>query len=483
MDLRPVAHIIGQLLLILAAVMLVMAAVSYGLGEPAAGMWTFVNSAACAGSIGLASTVLTRRPNYEISSRQIYLLTVSAWVVLSSFSALPFMFSPLHLGLTDSVFEAVSGITTTGSTILSGLDDTLASILLWRAVLQWVGGVGIIVMVISVLPHLRVGGMRLFRAEASDKSDKFTARAVNVARSIGLVYLTLSIACASAYWLAGMDAFNAIYHAMTTVSTGGFSTSDLSLRQFADTDVIWTSSVFMVLSAVPLVHYVHMARGDRRAFVDDEQVRGFLALLLISSLLLTIWLVYTFQLGIVQALRTSVFHVVSVVTTTGYASADYGLWGGFAVTMIYFLTFVGGCAGSTAGGIKIFRFQVAAMILRNHTLSMTHPSLVSTDRYNGRLLPPDVLMSVAAFSLVFAATVALLAVALGMLGLDLVTSLTGAATAVANVGPGLGDVIGPSGNFSTLPASAKWLLAIGMIMGRLELMTAYVLLTPSFWRG
>lgn len=482
-DLRPIVFVVGVLLLIVAAMLLIPPFHILLTGSDTdTNLRAFLWASAAAGLVGLPMVLLTRRANFRLVPRQLYLLTVASWVIVSVFCAVPFALSDIHMSVVDSLFETVSGITTTGSTVLSGLDALPVSILLWRALLQWLGGIGIVVMVIAILPHLRVGGMRLFRAEASDKSEKFTARSSNVAKSIGTVYVGLSLACALCYWLAGMDAFNAVYHAMTTISTGGFSTSDQSLRQFADPDVVWISSMFMYLSGLPFVLMVQFVRGRPWALLSDQQVRGYSYFVAVAVSSITAWLIVSYELPFGEAIRIATFSSVSIITTTGYVLIDYNLWGGLAVGAFFFMTFVGACAGSTAGGIKIFRFQIGALMLRNQMNAMIHPSGVFPVIYNRRPISEDIVTSVIAFSFVFAGTVAVIAVALSLTGLDLTTSLSGAATAVANVGPGLGDIVGPMGNFGSLPDVSKGILTLGMLMGRLEIVTVMILFTASFWR-
>jgi trk system potassium uptake protein TrkH len=325
--------------------------------------------------------------------------------------------------------------------------------------------------------------MRLFRSEASDQSEKFTSRTNRVVQSFGSVYLALSVLCALTYYLAGMDSFNAVLHAMTTISTGGYSTSDLSMQQFASSKILWTSSVFMYLSGLPLILLVQIAHGRGELLFRDQQVRGYTHFVLFSALVLSVWLALAYDMPFTDALCLGVFNTISIITTTGYTTIDYNLWGGLAVGAFFFLTFAGACAGSTAGGIKIFRFQIAAQMLKNQINGMLHPRGVFRNFYNGTPISSDIVTSVIAFSFVFMATIAALAIALSLTGLDLTTSLSGAATAVANVGPGLGEIIGPVGNFSSLPDTAKWLLSIGMLMGRLEILTVLVIFTAGFWRG
>jgi trk system potassium uptake protein TrkH len=466
-----------------AAILLVpVAYIYFTAADTMTNLRAFLTASGLATLAGLPMFLFGRGANFRLVPRQLYLLTVSSWLVVSAFSAIPFSLSDMNMSVVDSVFETVSGVTTTGSTVLTELDTTAVSILLWRALLQWVGGIGIVVMVVAVLPHLRVGGMRLFRSEASDKSEKFTARSSEVAKSIGTVYLGLSVACAAAYWLTGMDPFNAVYHAMTTISTGGYSTSDLSMRQFADPNVIWVSSLFMFLSGLPFVLMVQFIRGRRQAIFNDQQVRGYTYFVVVAVATIAAWLVISYGMPIAEALRIAAFTCISIITTTGYVSIDYNLWGGLAAGAFFFMTFAGACAGSTAGGIKIFRFQVAALMLRNQINSMLHPRGMFPNKYNHQTITDEIVTSVVAFSFVFSGTIAVLAVALSFTGLDLITSLSGAATAVANVGPGLGEVIGPVGHFGTLPDASKWILIVGMLMGRLEIVTVLILFTVAFWR-
>jgi len=483
LDLRPIVFVIGVLQLVVTAILLAPIGYILTVGtDTDRNLLAFLTTSGATLLAGVPMIYFARGANFRLVPRQLYLLTVASWVTVAVFCAIPFALSDLHMSAVDSLFETVSGITTTGSTVLSALDTLPTSILLWRALLQWLGGIGIVVMVVAILPHLRVGGMRLFRSEASDKSEEFTARSSEVAKSIGAVYVGLSVACAFGYWIAGMDGFNAIYHAMTTVSTGGFSTSDLSMRQFADPEVIWVGSVFMFMSGLPFVLMMQFARGRQRALIDDQQVRGYVYFVAAAVSTITLWLAISYELPVAEALRIATFSSISIITTTGYVSIDYNSWGGLAVGVFFFLTFTGACAGSTAGGIKIFRFQIAALMLRNQINAMLHPRGVFPTLYNRKPISEEIVTSIIAFSFVFSGTVAVTAVALSLTGLDLTTSLSGAATAVANVGPGLGDVIGPMGNFGSLPDSSKWILIVGMLMGRLEILTVMVLFTAAFWR-
>ena len=347
---RPILFVVGTLCLFVAGISLlpIVYILFHGV-EPLVNLHSFLLAALIAAVIGLPLCILNRGANFRLVPRQMYLLTVISWLVVNLLCSVPFLLSDLHFSLADSIFETVSGTTTTGSTVLNGLDRLPESILVWRSMLQWLGGIGIIVMVVAIMPHLRVGGMRLFRSEASDKSEKLTSRSKNVAQSIGSVYLALTTLCAGAYWLGGMDSFNAVLHAMTTISTGGFSTSDLSLQQFASPGILWISSLFMLLSGLPFVLLVQATRGYGSALFRDQQVRGYIVFVLTSVGVLSTWLAFSYDMPVMDALRLGTFSSISIITTTGYTTIDYNLWGGLAVGAFFFMTFTGACAGSTAG--------------------------------------------------------------------------------------------------------------------------------------
>ncbi|MFB4249777.1 TrkH family potassium uptake protein [Pseudomonas idahonensis] len=430
---------------------------------------------------GLLLVMQRSREGTQLRPRDMYLLTTGSWLVVCIFAALPMVFIH-HISYTDAFFETMSGITTTGSTVLTGLDSASPGLLIWRSMLHWLGGIGFIGMAVAVLPLLRVGGMRLFQTESSDWSEKVAPRSHVAAKSILLVYLGLTGLATLALWIAGMTPFEAVNHAMSLISTGGFSTSDASLGHWTQPAIHWIAVVIMILGSLPFTLYVATLRGNRRALLKDHQVRGFLGFLIVISLAVGTWLSWHSDYRWWDALRIVAINVTSVVTTTGVAVGDYTTWGSFAVLLFFYLTFVGGCSGSTAGGLKIFRFQVAASLLISSLKQLIHPRAVIQKKYNGHPIDEDIVRSLLTFSFFFTITIALLALGLGLIGLDWTTALSGAATAVCNVGPGLGSIIGPAGNFSSLPDAAKWLLTIGMLLGRLEILTVLVLITPVFWR-
>ncbi len=428
--------------------------------------------------------ILTTREKFRaLVVRQAFVLTTLAWIMLAAFAALPFAFSNLGLSYTDAFFEAMSGITTTGSTVITGLDSAPPGILLWRALLQWLGGIGIIVMAIAVLPMLQVGGMQLFRMESSDASDKAFPRAAQISAATAIIYFVLTAVCAAAMWGAGMTPFEAAAHSMTTIATGGFSTSDASIGHFDSAALDWIIIVFMIMGSLPFVLYLSVVRGNPRALWMDTQVRWFFAIVVAAIVMIVLWLVAASDLDILAAIRQSTFNVISIITGTGYATADYNAWGALPVTAFFFFMFIGGCAGSTSCGIKIFRYQVLFATARIQFRRLWQPHGVFTPLYNRRPIPESVIDAVMSFFFLFALTFGILALALTLIGLDFTTAVSGAATAIANVGPALGDIIGPTGTFATLPDAAKWVLSAGMLLGRLELLTVLVLFTPAFWRG
>nr|WP_297461176.1 TrkH family potassium uptake protein [uncultured Halomonas sp.] len=479
-DWAPVLKVLAMLWLVLALFMVVpwlVLAVESDPDRRAFGL-SILTVLALVGLVWL----LTRRVEIALKPRQMFVLTTLSWVTISGLASLPLALGAPQLSLTDAVFESVSAITTTGSTVLVGIERLSDGIKLWRGMMQWLGGIGIIVMAIAILPFLKVGGMRLFHTESSDWSEKVMPRTGGIAKATLLVYVGLSVLAIVCYWLAGMLPLDAVVHAMTSLATGGFANSDASFGAYAEQPaILWLGSLFMLSGTLPFVLYIRTLRGSPKALWRDQQVRGLLWLLIAVIVSLSAYQIFH-GVPAFEALTAVTFNVVSVVTTTGYASEDYTQWGALAVVAFFYLTFVGGCSGSTSGGLKIFRFQIAVLMLLNQLRSLVHTSGVFSQRYNGSVLTDDIVRGVVAFSFFYFITIAGLAMALALMGLDLVTALTGAATAVANVGPGLGDIIGPVGNFATLPDAAKWLLCLGMLMGRLEILTVLVLFTPMFWR-
>lgn len=481
MDLRPVGYVIGLLVAMLGVAMLVPLLVDFAEGL---GQWpVFLQSAVITILGGTAIALACASGVREgLSIQQTFLLTSSVWVALPLFGAIPFVLGATEARLVDAVFEAMSGLTTTGSTVFSGLDDLPKGLLIWRGILQWLGGIGIIVVAMVFLPELRVGGMQIFKSEAFDTMGKILPRAAQIATQISGIYVTLTLICALVYLSLGMDVFDATTHAMTTMATGGFANYDASFGAFSG-PMEYAASVFMILAALPFVRYVQLINGNPVALHRDPQVRGFVLTIALLVLLLFVVLEEGTHLDHEQAIREALFNVTSIISGTGYASVDYSQWGSFAVALFFFIGLIGGCAGSTACSVKIFRYQLLFASIRVQLRRIRSPHGIFITRYDGRPVSEEILGSVMTFFMFFVLTLGVVSVALSMTGLDFITSVSGAATAVANVGPGLGDIIGPAGNFATLNDPAKWILILAMLVGRLELMVVYVIFTVNFWRA
>ncbi|MBY5976679.1 TrkH family potassium uptake protein [Phaeobacter italicus] len=481
LDLRPVGYVIGLLVAILGATMVFPLAVDLYDGQ---GEWpVFLESAVITilggGLIALSCANGVRE---GLTIQQTFLLTTLVWVALPLFGAIPLMLGATELRFVDAFFEAMSGLTTTGSTVISGLDDLPRGLLLWRGILQWLGGIGIIVVAMVFLPELRVGGMQIFKSEAFDTMGKILPRAQAIAKQISLIYVGLTVACMVVYLALGMEPFDALVHALTTCSTGGFSNYDASFGTFSGAPE-YAASVFMILAALPFVRYVQLINGQSRPLIRDSQIRAFLATIAILVVVTSCVLVYVFPHHPEQAVREALFNITSIISGTGYASVDYMGWGSFLVTMFFFIGLIGGCAGSTACSVKIFRYQLLFASVRVQIQRIHSPHGVFIPRYEGRAVDNEVLSSVISFFMFFVVTLGIVSWALALTGLDFITAVSGAATAVANIGPGLGDTIGPAGNFSTLNDGAKWILSAAMLIGRLELMAVYAILTIRFWRS
>ncbi|PSF11416.1 TrkH family potassium uptake protein [Marinobacter shengliensis] len=453
-------------------------------GEDVPNSVAFAQSAGIVFLLGAAGVLSMYRQPRDLKPRYMFVLTVSSWLIIALLSSIPFYLSNLDISVADAFFEGTSGITTTGATVLSGLDDMDRDLLLWRSILQWIGGIGIIGMFVAVLPFLRVGGMRLFATESSEWTDKALPRMKTLSRGLLFVYLIFSVIAVVTYWLSGMSLFDAFNHGLTSIATGGFSTSDLSMGKFSDL-ILMEATLFMIIGSLPFFLFVRELHGQHGVLFKDQQVRLFLTILFTVPALLTLyrWWVSPIPFDPIHNYVATLFNVTSVVTTTGYASEDYAAWGPLAFVVFFFLMFVGGCSGSTSGGMKIFRFQLSLIILREQLMRLLHPRAVFTRNYNGRAVSDEIISSMIAYTFIFLLCLLIITVLLASLQLDFVTALSGALTSLTNVGPGLGDIIGPSGNFAPLPDAAKWILSVGMLMGRLEILSVVIVLSPGFWRG
>ncbi|MFT6450728.1 MAG: trk system potassium uptake protein TrkH [Halocynthiibacter sp.] len=480
-DLRPVGYVIGLLVAALGATMAIPMFVD--LLDGSSNWAAFFESGVLTIVVGgFTALACSNGVSGRLSLQQTFLLTTGVWLMLPVFAAIPFIVGETDARIVDAFFEAMSGMTTTGSTVFSGLDELPRGLLLWRSMLQWFGGVGIIVVAMVFLPELRVGGMQIFRTEAFDTDGKVLPRAAQIASRISVVYATLTLACMMAYMTVGLDGWEAINHALTTMSTGGFSTHDASFGAFQG-PAEYVAAIFMILASLPFVRYVQMLAGNAKPILRDSQVRVYLIVNVVLILILTIYRIVANNDHMEHSFREASFNVTSIITGTGFASVDYQLWGPFPVVVFFFLGLVGGCAGSTCCSVKIFRYQLLFSSIRAQIRKIHSPHGMFVPRYDGRPVSDEVLSSVMAFFVMFIVSIGVLAVLLSATGLDFITSISGAATALANVGPGLGDTIGPSGNFAPLNDTAKWMLAAGMLIGRLELMAVYAIITVKFWRA
>ena len=419
--------------------------------------------------------------NKKLNLQQAFLLTALSWLSIAIFGSLPFLFSSINFSFTNAFFESMSGITTTGSTIISNLENMPRSILLWRALLQWLGGIGIIVMAITLMPIMNVGGMQLFKISNNDSSEKILPKSKEIALRLILVYTTLTIFCATSYKIFGMNFFDSITHSMTTIATGGFSNYNESLGFFNSRFIESSAIIFILLGSIPFISYIKFLNGDREIFFKDIQIKTFLKIVFFSIVILSIYL--NFNGSIKFDFIAVLFNVISILTGTGYVNAQFDSWGSFSLVLFLILMFIGGCAGSTTCGVKIFRIQILYSFVINNLKKIIYPKGVFILKYDQNPIDNKFISSIISFIYLYLILFFLLAVMLSLTGLDFVTSISGAATSISNVGPGLGSTIGPNGDFSSIPNISKWILCLGMILGRLELFAILVLFLPSFWRN
>ncbi len=419
----------------------------------------------------------------KLNLQQAFLLTALSWISIAIFGSLPFIFSNLELSVTDAFFESMSGITTTGSTIITNLNDSPKAILFWRAILQWLGGIGIIVMAITLMPIMNVGGMQLFKISTSDKSEKILPKSKEISIRLILIYSGLTFLCAIFYKTFGMNFFDSLTHSMTTIATGGFSNYNESIGYFNSSAIEITSIIFIILGSIPFIAYIKFLSGDKKIFISDSQIKSFVKIVIISIFILFFYLFFQNENFQEISLRAISFNVISILTGTGYVTKEFDNWGSFPLIFFLILMFIGGCAGSTTCGIKIFRVQILYLFLINQLKKIIYPRGIFIIKYENNSVDGKFMASIISFIYLYIIIFFIMTVLLSLSGLDFITSISGAATAISNVGPGLGTTIGPNGSFSLLPNFSKWVLSIGMILGRLELFAILVLFLPSFWRN
>ena len=478
---KTVFFLIGILLIVLGASMLAPYALQVILDE---GNHSFLSASFVTIFIGILFILSNLEKEFKLNLRQTFLFSSLAWIMVAIFGSLPFLLSTQNFSFSEAFFESMSGITTTGATIIADLDSSPKSILLWRAIMQWLGGIGIVVMAITILPLLKVGGMQLFKMEGPDSTEKILPRTIEVAAIIISTYIVLTFICGFFYWTFGMTIFDSVSHAMTTIATGGFSTHNDSIGYFKNSNIEIIASIFIILGSIPFISYLKFAKGNRKIFFKDVQIRGLIYLLSISTIVMFVYLLFIdYENNLIDNIRVASFNVISILSGTGYVTDDFSLWGKFSLIFFLILMFIGGCAGSTACGIKIFRLQMLLIFLKNQIKRIISPNSVIITKYNNRKISDDFINSVIIFIFTFLFIFFIIAMLLSISGLDFITSISGAASAISNVGPGLGDIIGPNGNYKNIPDISKWILSVGMLLGRLELFAILVLFFPSFWRN
>jgi len=478
---KTVFFAIGILLVILGVFMFIPFFVQIVYGQQNS---TFLSSAFVTSFIGILLVLTNREENKKLNLQQAFLLTSLSWLSVAIFGCLPFLLSDLNLNFIDSFFESMSGITTTGSTIITDLDNAPKGILIWRAILQWLGGIGIIVMAITILPLLNIGGMQLFKLEGSDTTEKILPKTREITLIISSIYLLLTFLCGISYWFFGMSFFDSVAHSMTTIATGGFSTYTDSIGYFQNPQIEIVSIVFIIFGSLPFIAYLKFIKGDKKVFIKDSQIIGLFFILFFSVILMFLYLFFTNDnYNYLDNIRISTFNVLSILSGTGYVTTDFSMWGKFPLIFFLFLMFVGGCAGSTTCGIKIFRFQILWYFIQNQIKKLVYPRGVFPMKYNNKKISDTFIYSIISFIFLYFLIFFILAGLLSLDGLDFITAISGSATAISNVGPGLGDVIGPNGDFSDLPNFSKLSLSFGMLLGRLEMFAVLVLFFPSFWKN
>ena len=476
---KTVFYTLGTLQIILGVFMLIPVIIQLIYNELDSG---FVSASIITIIFGILFFLTNLDHDKSIDLPQAFILTALSWLSVAIFGSLPFIFSELNLNFTDAFFESMSGITTTGSTVLTDLDNSPKGILLWRAILQWLGGIGIILMAITLMPIMNIGGMQLFKISSNDNAEKILPKSKEVSLRLIIIYSLLTLTCATFYKLFGMNYFDSLTHSMTTIATGGFSNYNESIGYFNSVLIEINAIIFIILGSIPFIAYIKYLNGDKKIFYKDAQINFFLKTILVSVIIISVFLLFKSHSSETFLLRQVTFNVVSILTGTGYVTANYSDWGGFPLIFFLVLMFIGGCAGSTACGLKIFRIHILYKFFLMQLKKYIYPRGVFVLKYGENILNEKFISSIISFVFLYIIIFFIITTLLSISGLDFITAISGAATSISNVGPGLGGMIGPNGNFSLLPDFSKWILTVGMLLGRLELFAIIVLFIPSFWR-
>ena len=479
-DFRSIFYILGLLLCIEAIAMIIP--LLFDLFYSNEDWKQFFYSSIITFFIGLVLFFSFKKEKNKIDLRQAFVLTILSWLFISLFGSIPFIYTSASLSYTDSFFESVSGITTTGSTVINNLDSLPEGILIWRSLLQWFGGIGIIVLAIAILPTLQIGGMQLLHMEHDDPYEKTLPKINQFVIEIFMLYIVLSVICALLYYIAGMSGFDSIIHAMTTISTGGYSNHNQSFAFFNSVSIEIISIVFMIIGSLPFVIYLQLLHKQNLLIFKDDQIKLFFQILILIVLLTIVWLFFFRSVPLEESIRISIFNITSILTGTGYTVNNYSNWGSFGLVIMIIIMFIGGCAGSTTGGIKIFRLQILFRGAKTQIKKLTQPHAVILMRFNEKKVTENTYNSIMVFFFMYICIFLLSSICLSFFNIDFITSFSAAASAISNVGPGIGNIIGPNGNYSSLQDGAKWILAITMLIGRLEIFTVLVLLSIGFWK-
>ncbi len=477
---KTVFFTLGVLLIVLGFSMLVPVTIQLIYSEFNS---TFIISSIITITFGALFFLANINHNRSLSTQQAFLLTALSWIGVAIFGSIPFIFSDLNLSLTDAFFESMSGITTTGATIINNLSDTPKAILSWRAMLQWLGGIGIIVMAITLMPIMNIGGMQLLKISSGDSSEKILPKSKQISLRLVLIYFCLTLLCAFFYKICGMNFFDSLTHSMTTIATGGFSNYNQSIGFFESAKIEYVSIVFIILGSIPFISYIKFLSGNRKIVFKDEQIKLFFKLIFFSILILFIYLAFVNKSIFEIQLRAIIFNVVSILTGTGYVTKEFDQWGNFPLIFFLLLMFIGGCAGSTTCGIKVFRVHMLYFFLKNQLLKIIYPRAIINLKYNNDIVQDKLIASIISFIYLYIIIFFVISALLTLTGLNFITAISGAASSISNVGPGLGNEIGPNSNYASLPAVSKWILSVGMILGRLEIFAILVIFLPSFWRN
>ena len=433
--------------------------------------------------VGGSLVIVNKDIDIELDLKSGFFMTVFSWILLSIICAIPFMYAKSNLNWVDALFESMSGLTTTGATILNNLDELPKGILIWRSFLQWIGGIGIIIIALFILPFLKVGGMQLFHTEGDDPYEKFSPKISSTIKSIFFVYLLITILGIWLYFLFGMSVFDAINHSFTTIATGGYSTHDESFAYFNNTPLLYISSIIMIFGSIPFILIAQTRLKNPLIIFKDEQVKIFLIILIIIIIFLYFLAGNFVKGGIFDKYAHITFNTISIISGTGFVSDNFENWGNYASILFLFLMFIGGCAGSTTSGLKIFRFKILFLSLTNHLNKLLRPHGIFNYQFNGKTIPDNTFESVMSFFFIFIITFVATALLLSFSGLDFITCISASASAIANIGPGLGEIIGPNGNYSSLSKYSKLILTITMLLGRLEILTLIIFFLPRFWKN